>query len=132
MVRQRDIYIEVPGERSRNNKLIIGGVAGFGVLVGALGLYWHLDSRDATNEVEATMTTGKAWTEHDVALVDRAERSKTRATVAYVIGGTALIGAIAAFIYTAPKSETSVIHTGGVTVVPTSDGGTMVTKLWSF
>jgi hypothetical protein len=130
-VRSRDITIEVPGERSRNNKLIIGGIFGGGVLVSALGLYYHLDSRDAANEVSADRFNGKSWTEKQEDLVARADRSKTRATVAYAIGGGLLIGAIVAYIVTAPKSETAVIHTGGVVVVPTDEGG-MVTRMWSF
>jgi hypothetical protein len=129
--RSRDLTIEVPGERSRNNKLIIGGIFGGGVLVSALGLYYHLDSRDAANEVSADRFNGKSWSEKQDDLVARADRSKTRATVAYAIGGGLLIGAIVAYIVTAPKSETAVIHTGGVVVVPTDEGG-MVTRMWSF
>lgn len=126
----RDVTIEVPGERSRNNKLIVGGIFAGGVLVSALGLYYHLDSRDAANEVSADRFNGKAWSDKQVDLVERADRSKTRATVSYVIGGGLLVGAIVAYIVTAPKSETAVIHTG-VAVVPTDDGG-MVTRMWSF
>ena len=131
-VRSREIKIEVPGERSRNNKLIVGGIAAGGVLVSALGLYFHLDSRDAANEVSADRFNGKAWSEKQADLVARADRSKTRATVAYVIGGGLLAGAIIAYIVTAPKDETAVIQTSsGYVVVPTDDGG-MVTRMWSF
>jgi hypothetical protein len=127
----RDITIEVPGERTRNNKLIIGGIAAGGVLVGALGLYFHLDSRDAANEVSADRFNGKSWSQKQIDLVARADRSKTRAEVSYVIGGGLLLGAVIAYIVTSPKSETSVIHTSPVGVVPTGDGG-MVTGMWSF
>jgi len=128
----RDITIEVPGERSRNNKLVIGGVAAAGAIVSVLGVYWHLDSRDASNEVSADAFTGKAWGDDEIALVDRAERSKTRATVAYSIGGALLIGAVAAWIFTAPKSETAIIRTGVIVTPPDHGGGGVVSKMWSF
>jgi hypothetical protein len=130
--RSKDITIEVPGERSRDNKLLVGGLAAGGVLVSALAVYWHLDSRDASNEVSADEPTGKAWTDEQLGLVDRADRSRTRAIVAYSLGGAILIGTIVTYIITAPKSETTVIHTG-VAVGPVEHGnGGMVTKLWSF
>jgi hypothetical protein len=128
---RREITIEVPGERTQNQKLMLGGLLAAGVLVSSLGLYWHLDSRDASNEVSAGAFTGEGWTEEHVGLVERAERSKTRATIAYSIGGAFLIGTVAAWILTDPKSEKTVIRTG-VIVTPTSDGGAMASKAWSF
>lgn len=130
--RARDITIEVPGERSRDNKLLVGGLAAGGLLVTALGLYWHLDSRDASNEVAADEPTGKAWTDEQIGLVDRADRSRTRAIVAYSLGGAILIGTIVTYIVTAPKSETTTIHTG-VAVAPAEHGsGGTISKMWSF
>jgi hypothetical protein len=128
----REIVVEVPGERSKNNKILVASLGAAGVIASALGLYWHLDSRDASKEVTADYFTGEAWTAEKVALVDRAERSKTRATIAYSFGGALLVGAIATWIITAPKSETTIIRTGGVVVTPTPDGGGMVTRMWSF
>ena len=127
----RQIEIEVPGERSRNNKLMVGGLLAAGVIGGALGVYWHLDSRDASDAVASDEFTGEAWTDDHVALVERAERSKTRAIVAYSIGGAFVLGTIITYIVTDPKSETAVIRTGAV-VTPTTDGGAMVSKAWSF
>lgn len=130
--RSRDITIEVPGERSRDNKLLVGGLAAGGALVTALAVYWHLDSRDASDEVSAGEPTGKAWTDEQVGLVDRADRSRTRAIVAYSLGGAILIGTIVTYIVTAPKSEITVIHTG-VAIAPVEHGnGGMVTRMWSF
>lgn len=130
--RTREIVIDVPGERTLNNKLLVGGLTAAGVIAGALGVYWHLDSRDASNEVSADAYTGKAWTDEQVGLVDRADRSKTRATIAYSLGGAILIGAIATYILTEPASEKAIIRTGGVGVTPTEHGGTLVTRMWSF
>ncbi|HLL24033.1 MAG TPA: hypothetical protein VK427_17995 [Kofleriaceae bacterium] len=129
---RRELQVEIPGERSSNNKLFVGGLAAVGLIGSALGVYWHLDSRDASDEVSADAFTGDAWNEDSIALVDRANRSKTRATVAYAVGGAFLVGALVTWIVTEPTSEVAVIRTGGVAIAPTPDGGTLVTKLWSF
>ena len=128
---KRQLMIDVPGERSRNNKLFVGGLLAAGVIASGLGVYWHLDSRDASDAVASDEFTGEAWTDDKVALVDRAERSRTRAIVAYSIGGAFLIGTLVAYIITDPKSETAIIQTGAI-VAPTTDGGAMVSKAWSF
>lgn len=126
---RRDIVIEVPGERTKQNKLAIAGVAVGGVLVGAIGVYYNLESRDAANEASADRFTGKAWTPDKMERVQDARDAGRNATIAYSIGGALLVGAIAAFIITAPKSETTVIRTGGIS--PT-DGGALVHGTWSF
>lgn len=131
---EKDIVIEIPGERTLEQKLLVGGIAGAGALASALGAYFHLDSRDAANEVSSDTYTGHAWTSEDVALVDRADRSRTRAIVGYSIGGTLLVGAIVAFILTDPPSETAVIRPhgrGSATIAPT-EGGAMAFGTWSF
>ncbi|MBA3500012.1 MAG: hypothetical protein M4D80_33980 [Myxococcota bacterium] len=131
-LKPREIEVEIPGERSQNNKILIASIGAAGVIATALGVYWHLDSRDASKEVTADYFTGEAWSDEKVGLVDRAERSKSRATIAYSLGGALVVGAIATWIFTAPKSETAVIRTGGVAITPTHDGGGMVTRMWSF
>lgn len=125
----RDIVVEVPNERTTPNKIGLAGLAAGGLLVGAIGLYFHLDARDAVDAVEADRFTGEAWTAEKVELVDRADRSSTRAGIAYGIGGAILIGAIVGFIVTDPKSQTSVIRTSQIT--PTA-GGAIVGTGWSF
>jgi hypothetical protein len=131
--RGTDIVIETPGERTTNNKLVLGGIAGAGVIAGALGLYFHLDSRSASNDVSADAKTGRAWTQEDVDLADRASSSRTRAAVGYSIGGALLIGAAIALIVTEPKSETTVIRARSTqpTISPTP-GGAVVGGMWSF
>jgi hypothetical protein len=132
VMKPREIQVEIPGERSQNNKILVASIGAAGLIASALGVYWHLDSRDASKEVNAHYFTGEAWTDEKVGLVDRAERSKTRATIAYSFGGALIVGAIATWILTSPESETTVIRTGGVSVTPTHDGGGMVTRMWSF
>ena len=131
---ETDIVIEIPGERSKENKILLGAVAGAGLLLGALGAYWHLDSRSASDDVSADSFTGQAWTAEDQGLFDQAERSRGRAIIAYSAGGVLLVGAAVLYIITEPRSETAVIRPhgrGSPTVTPT-DGGAMLGGTWSF
>jgi hypothetical protein len=132
--RGRDLVVEVPGERSANNKLVLAGLAGGGALIGALGLYFHLDSRSAAGDVSAKSVTGRAWTPAEQALADRADRSATRAGIAYGIGGALLVGAAIAYIATEPESRTNVIHTGPApAIIPARDSvGLGGTWTWAF
>ena len=130
----KDVVIEIPGERTTEQKVLVGGLAGAGFLVGALGAYFHNDSRQASNDVGSDTFTGHAWTAEDQALVDQADRSRTRAIVGYSVGGALLIGAIVAYIVTDPPSETAVIHPhgrGSAMLAPT-EGGAMAFGTWSF
>lgn len=129
----RDIVIETPGERSIKTKAVLGGVFGASLLVGALGVYWHLDSRSAADSVSASKFTGKAWTSEDMTIADQADRSRTRATIAYGIGGALLVGAVIAFIATDPPSETVVITPSRATpTVAPVQGGAVLGGMWSF
>src|SRR5258705_3289454 len=124
--RGRDITIEIPGERPMNNKLLVGGLVGGGFLVGALGLYFHVDSRSATGDVDAQKLTGRAWTPAAQALADRAERSATRAGIAYGVGGALALAAVITYIATEPASTTEVIHTGPApAIIPARDGAAL-------
>ncbi len=129
----RDIVIETPGERSTNTKIMLAGLLGASVIAGSFGVYWHLDSRSTADDVSAGKFTGKAWTSEDIALFDDAERSRTRATIAYSIGGALLIGAAIAFIVTDPGSETTVITPSRTTpTVSGTEGGAVLGGMWSF
>lgn len=130
----KDIVIEIPGERTMEQKVLVGSLAGAGFLVSALGAYFHNDSRQASDDVGSDTYTGHAWTVEDQALVDQADRSRTRAIVGYSVGGALLIGAIVAYVITDPPSETAVIHPhgrGSAMLTPTP-GGAMVGGAWSF
>jgi len=129
----RDIVIETPGERSTNAKILLAGLVGAGLVVGGSGVVWHLDSREASDELSTGKFTGKAWTHEDIALFEQADRSKTRATIAYSIGGALLIGAAIAFIVTDPGSETTVITPSRTTpTVSGTEGGAVLGGMWSF
>jgi len=131
---EKDIVIEIPGERPLDNKILIGGLVGAGFLSGVIGAYFHLDSRSASSDVSSDRFTGHAWTSEEQDLVDRADRSKTRAIIGYSVGGALLVGAAIVWIATEPKSETAVIHPHGrgtPTAQPT-EGGAILGGMWSF
>lgn len=131
--RTREIVIEVPVERSRTNVIALASVAGAAVLAGAIGLSYHLDARSATEEIEGGAFQGRPWTQAQIDLVERAERSSAAATVCYGIGGALILGAAVAYIVTAPRSRTSVIRTIGAapTVAPVA-GGAVLGGAWRF
>jgi hypothetical protein len=129
-IRRKEIVIDIPGERSRTNKLVLAATTAAGVIAGGVGLYWHLDSRSASNEVSSDVFTGHAWSAADEAEVARADRSRTRAAIAYTVGGAFITAAIVALIVTEPKSEQTVIRPHA-SLQPTT-GGAVVGGMWSF
>lgn len=129
----KPITIVAPGERSTNNKLVLGAIAGAGVLAGAAGLYFHLDSRSTSDEVGTDVFTGMPWSAQKQALVDDANSSRTAAIALYGVGSAFLIGAIVYWIKTDPPDETIVIRprAAQATIVPTP-GGAVLGGTWSF
>jgi hypothetical protein len=129
----KPITIIAPGERSTNNKLVLAGIAGAGLIAGAVGFYFHLDSRTASDEVGTDVFTGNAWSPEHQALVDRAESSRTAAIAMYSIGSAFLIGTVVYWIATDPPDETIVIRPRSAqpTVAPIP-GGAVVGGTWSF
>lgn len=126
--RRKEIVVEVPGERSRTNKLALAATLGVGVIAGSLGVYYHLDSRDAVGQVSATKFTGRIWTQERQALVERAEDARGKAAIAYGIGGVFVIGAVVGFIVTEPKSSREVLRPH----VALGAGGAVVGGAWSW
>lgn len=129
------ITIVTPGERTTDNLMLVGGLAAGAVVVGGLGLYFHLDGKSASEKVSSDVFGGEEWTADDAALFDQAERSRTKAIVAYSVGGALLVGAIVALIVTEPPSETTVLRPRAVRVIPTvapAAGGAVLGGMWSF
>ncbi|MGE0396178.1 MAG: hypothetical protein AB7T06_05595 [Kofleriaceae bacterium] len=129
----KPITIVAPGERPMKNKLVLGGIAGAGLVAGAIGFYFHLDSRSATDDVGTDVFTGTAWSPAHQELVDRADSSRAAAITLYSIGGACIAGAIVYWILTDPGEETIVIQprTAQPTIVPTQ-GGAVLGGVWSF
>ncbi len=124
----RDIVVRDTGERSQKNVITLAAVAAGGALVGGIGVYYHLDSRDAANAVSADSPTNLAWGAKQQADYDRADSSKLKAEIFYGVGGALLIGAIVGYIVTAPEETTTVIHPH---MAPTQ-GGAILGAGWSF
>lgn len=130
-IRPREIVIDVPGVRNTQQKIVLGSLIAAGVIAGGFGLYFHLDSRSAANEVSESVFNGQTWTPARQARFDEGETSKTRAGIGYAISGVFVIGAIVALVVTEPKSERAVIRPrhAGVTPIP---GGAIAGAGWSF
>ena len=136
-IRPREIVIDVPGVRTREQKIVLGSLMAAGTIAGLLGVYFHLESRSAANDVSESVFNGQTWTSDRQARLEEGERSKTRAGISYAMGGAFVIGAIVALIVTEPKSEKAVIrprHAGNTVspLVSPIPGGAMAGAGWSF
>jgi hypothetical protein len=148
--RTQEVVIDIPGERTKNNKIMLASIVGAAAVIGVVGLYFQLDWQSARNDVAASLPTGEAWTASHDELVARAERSSTRMGVAYGIGGAVLLGAAITYIATDPKSTQQVIQPSRATastvprertvarerlvplIVAPTPGGAFVGRTWRF
>lgn len=119
--------------RTRNEKLLIGGLALGAVAAGGVGLYFHLDSRDAARDVSANHLTGRIWSADDQVTYDRAHRSGVKAIVGYSVGGLFLAAAAVAVWKTHPGDEDVKLLPGqGAPSVSPTTGGVVLGGVWSF
>ena len=127
---KKDIVIKVYEDRDTKNVLMLSGIAGLGAVLGAVGVYYNLDSRDAAAAVSPKMPTNQPWTAAQQADYDRAHSSGVKAGVFYGLGGAALLTAAVLFIATAPAEHATIIHPH-YAIAPTH-GGAFVARAWSF
>ncbi|MEO6777386.1 MAG: hypothetical protein ABI467_30945 [Kofleriaceae bacterium] len=127
---RKDIVIKVYRDRDTHNMLMLGGIAGLGAVLGAVGAYYNLDSRDAARAVSPKMPTSQPWTATQQADFDRAHSSGVKAGIFYGLGGAAVLASVVLFIATAPGEESTVIHPH-YAIAPTP-GGAFVARAWSF
>jgi len=106
----KDIYIKQYSDRSRANIIGLWSTVGAGVVLGGVGLAFHLDYRSKSDDLSSKRFTGEPWTADRQATYDDAHHSSVMAGVFYGIGGATLLAATVAFIVTEPKAETIVIH----------------------
>lgn len=133
--RMKDIVVTTPGERSPKNITAIVSVTALALVAGLVGLHQHLDGKQAADEVSAQVFTGEVWTREDDILAARADKARNRAIVAYSIGGGLLLGAIIAFIATAPDDVITVIHPRSAARLPSItpiEGGAIASTRWSW
>ena len=126
------ITVTVPGERSANDLELIGGMAGVGLLVTGLGVFYHLDSRSTSNTISAEAPTSLPWTDADQAQYDHAHSLAVHAGICYGIGGAILIGALIGWIATAPEDQHVVIRPHVTPTVAPTPGGAMLGGSWRF
>jgi hypothetical protein len=132
--RGKDVVIVSYPERSRANIMWLAGLGGGGVLLGAIGLYYHLDSRSASNDVSSNQFTGRIWTSKEQATYDRANRSAVIAGVFYGLGGALVLATAITYMVTEPEAEQMTIHPHGqpTALVAPTRGGAIVGGTWSF
>jgi hypothetical protein len=134
--RNRDIVVKYRAERSRQNITTVALLGGAGLLFGGVGLYFHFDSRSATDDVKADSYSGRTWTPDREDTFDRAHRSAALAGVGYGIGGAFLIATAVMYMATEPPLEEIVIHShtdqAPVTMVTPLPGGAFVSRGWEF
>jgi hypothetical protein len=132
--RAKDVVIIAYPERSRTNIMWLGGLGGAGVVLGAVGLYFHLDSRSASNDVSENQFSGRIWTTERQDTYDRANRSAVMAGVFYGLGGALVLATAITYMVTEPKAETMTIHPHGqpTALVAPTRGGAIVGGGWSF
>lgn len=130
------VTFKVEGSRTRTQRIWLGGLGGATALAGGLGLYFHLDSRDASNEVSTSRSTlgaGYTYTLEREATRERALRSRNIAIGAYAVGGVLLVSTIVALVKTQPASaEVRVRSADPATSVVPLPGGAFAARTWSF
>jgi hypothetical protein len=129
---KKDIVITVDRDRDAKNIAILAALAGGGAVLGAFGVYFNLDSRDAAKAISPSSPTGVPWLAPQQADYDRAHSSAVKAGIFYGVGGAAVIGSIVYLIITAPGSETTVIHPHYAPTVAPTPGGAVLGGAWSF
>lgn len=125
--------------RTHKQHMILAGLFGGALAFGGVGLYFHLDSRDATDKLQiATLEPTLTYDRTVDSTRDRAFRSRTVAIVGYSIAGAFLAATVVALAMTQPGDEIVTVDDAAEpkTVVPVSiaptRGGAMVGKAWSF
>jgi hypothetical protein len=107
--------VKVRRSKSRTNAqaAAIWGLVGGGLVLGGTGAWFHLDSRDAADEVSANdpRLIG-TWTPELQSTYDRAGSSGDKAIVFYSAGALELAGALVVAILTHPGDEEVVITPG--------------------
>jgi hypothetical protein len=132
----KDVVIVSYPDRSKTNMATLIGLAAGGAVVGAIGLYFNLDSQSAADDVSAHKFTGEVWSADHKETFDRAHSSAVTAGVLYGVGGGLVLAAAIAYMVTEPKPETMVIHPHSSSharaLVAPTNGGAMVGGAWRF
>jgi hypothetical protein len=122
------ILVRRKRERCRADRMLIGGLLAGAAVTTAAGVYFHLDSRSAADEVSARTPTNRRWSEELDDIYDRGQRSGTLAKVSYGLAGALAVGTLVAVWLTDPGEEMVELRVGATA---TPDGAT-VGAAWAF
>ena len=126
----KDIVIVTPEDRSTTNIVTIASIAGAGLLVGAVGVYFNLDGKSESDKISAGVPTTRPWLPSDQAAADQASSDRTKTIVFYSLGGALIAGAAVMLILTDPGSTKTVIHPH--TAISPLPGGAIAMHEWTF
>jgi hypothetical protein len=118
----------VPRSRPRRQTIWLASLAGGAVAIGGVGVLFHLDSRDKSDQVSAHSgeRTGRVYTPEVDDVRRGALRSRKIAIGAYAFGGALLVGTAIAFMVTDPGDELVRVDGGPRPVVVPVSGGAML------
>lgn len=132
----QSVTVKRPKSRTPTQRLQIGGALVIGALCAGVGVYFHLDSRDAADSVSGGgKLIGEAWTAEHQATYDRARTSGYYAGFGYGLSALFLGGAAVITWMTHPGDEVLVINPGeraATPVVAPVPGGAVVGGAWSW
>ncbi|HTM21975.1 MAG TPA: hypothetical protein VL172_15745 [Kofleriaceae bacterium] len=137
-----DITFRNDKPRTTRQRILLAGLFGGAVVMGGVGLGFHLDSRSKSDQVSAVGDhTGRVYTAEVDDTRRAALRSRTLAIVGYSAGGALLLAGIITYFVTQPGSD--VVTVGKpknatpppppvpVTIAPLP-GGALAQAAWSF
>ncbi len=130
----QNVTVKRAKSRTPSQRLQIGGAVAIGAVFAAIGVYYHLESRDAAASVSGNGDLdGEAWTDDRQATYDRARQAGYYAGFSYGLSAVFLAGAAVIGWMTRPGEEELVIKPGEASVTPVVapvPGGAVVGGAW--
>ena len=121
------------GERTHDQKLLLGGLAAGTVLALGVGAYFNWQSHDASDQVSAHRFTGMTWTADQQAIYDRAHSDGVKAIIGYGVAGACAVALVVAIVKTDPGEHLVDLDAGRPTaIIAPTPGGAIVGATWGF
>jgi hypothetical protein len=119
------VAVKKPRERTLGQRLTLYGLFGGAAIFAGVGVWAHLDSREASRSLEIKdVEPVETWTDDRQDNYDRAFRQRSVAGISYAISAGLLAGAVVFAYRTRPGYETVILE-------PTR-GGAMVGGSWTW
>src|SRR5688500_4877422 len=111
-----DLTFTVDRERCTRQRVLIASLFGSSVLFGGVGVLFHIDSKNKSDEVstDAGRHSGRIYTDELDDIRSAAIRSRNLAIASYAVGGGFLVGTLVAYLLTDPGQETVQVGTEAV------------------